>query len=453
MSPGDRVQIRMGEAAAIVEALLRHGHHQAAALVEARAEGMGSALDEFEDRAEATPRARPAAPPLSEVDSGRLTPERVALLRELWADGAQRVPDMMAALNELPGEPIPSPRRLRYLIAALDPPLPKRAHWTLRIPDAVTTPKNNPLMARKLAEAEQRRSPERDALIRELWPQMRVTGDEIAARCNALPGLPVTWTWLFHRANELGLPGRREAARQAGLPTTAKPAVKPAPKPRVPKVWSEERLAVLRRGWPAGEAAEALLAEVNALPGQPVPHAKAVTDRAYLLRLRRSDDFLAALRVVKTAQMQAGRKPRAPAPLAPPAPPAELSPPVAENAIAPRAEAPPQAPPPTAAAPAPPAAPPPAPEPPIERARTMLRRAMPIDRITAATGISAERLAALAAEEAAIVDGKLDSRREKVREHLRKGEAEWQVATWCRLSVAEVIRIKAEIREERRAAA
>lgn len=81
----------------------------------------------------------------------------------------------------------------------------------------------------------------------------------------------------------------------ASAPETADPAREPqAPAPdaatagpRRGAVWTEARDALMREGWPQGEAAEALLARLNALPGAPVLSATAVRKQAFKLGLAR----------------------------------------------------------------------------------------------------------------------------------------------------------------------
>jgi len=349
--PAERVRARLAEAEAIAAALRAEGQAAAAALVTARAAGLGVALAEMAEMAAvaarapapaAPPRPAPAPRPDAAPSATPLPPvlgeDREALVRRLWADGTARIPDMLAAVNALPGPPLGSPRRLRALIATLDPPLPPREHWTRRMPEALVAPERNPLMQSVIAAAEARRTPERDALIRELWPQMAITGDAIVERLNALPGAPVTWPWLFHRAEDLGLPGRRAAARAAGLPVSA-PSLQ-RERAETPTrlarevLWNPPREDALRQGWEAGDPPEAILAAVNALPGPTIPGIKTLTDRASYRKLRRPAAYMAALRERKTATMRAARHGRQELPPAaeaalpepPPAPVAEPPP-------------------------------------------------------------------------------------------------------------------------------
>lgn len=129
---------------------------------------------------------------------------------------------------------------------------------------------------------------------------------DLLAAVNALPGCPIaSIESLRVKAKRLGLrratePAAPDAAQpepEADEPPPAPPAVEsPAPpkhaQPRSANghrgtVWTAERQAVMRRRWPAGDDAAAILAEVNALPGEPCLSLGALQAQAKILDLRR----------------------------------------------------------------------------------------------------------------------------------------------------------------------
>jgi hypothetical protein len=176
---------------------------------------------------------------------------RRELLARLWAAGALGL-EMERALNALPGEPVKRPQIYAYAVRVLK--LPSRrfhlsAVWSderdeilirayaAGIPSTriremcnalpgglVKTNKAIKERARLLgvrrgAEffATQLRangvaarvwSPERDALLRELWPNKAVSRQEMTDRINALPGGPVSFNGILKRAQAIKCPPR-----------------------------------------------------------------------------------------------------------------------------------------------------------------------------------------------------------------------------------------------------
>lgn len=64
----------------------------------------------------------------------------------------------------------------------------------------------------------------------------------------------------------------------------------------LPGAWlTEDRRAVLTRDWPAGLRMEAIMAQLEVLPGPSLPVTKAVANRANLIGLRRPDGFRSRL--------------------------------------------------------------------------------------------------------------------------------------------------------------
>lgn len=141
------------------------------------------------------------------------TPAREAKLRELWAR-VPRVPDKecLAELNALPG-PTFKPTSLSVWATELGLP-------------------------RRVPPSKAMRSPERDALLRDLWavkPPLR--GRVLAERLNALPGGKVTTNGIFVIADALDLPRRRQ------------PRVRAPKTPRRIAQRTPERALLLRRLW------------------------------------------------------------------------------------------------------------------------------------------------------------------------------------------------------------
>jgi len=196
----------------------------------------------------------------------KLTEERAALLRQLWPDPALTVREILQRINALLGEPFRSETTLYAAAARLDlgkRPAKEPAAATPAPPpvepaaEAPTEAEAAPATARKDSAAEShatqtaqpdapeasaraayndKATPERAALMRELWLDPAVHVRDILARINALPGAPYAHpASLYSLAVRLGLPTRRPiAAHPAPVPAPA-PA-EPAPPPADPAI-------------------------------------------------------------------------------------------------------------------------------------------------------------------------------------------------------------------------
>jgi hypothetical protein len=75
-----------------------------------------------------------------------------------------------------------------------------------------------------------KRTPAREALFRQLWPDRSVTTHTILERINALPGDPYSLNGMWSLARKLGMPARHAVPEPAPAP----PAPAPAPAARLP---------------------------------------------------------------------------------------------------------------------------------------------------------------------------------------------------------------------------
>lgn len=114
---------------------------------------------------------------------------------------------------------------------------------------------------------------------------------------------------------------RRE--REEGEMPPAQPSEVPAPdvplaageSPALPlEVWTPERVALLRRDWPAGVPVDALETALNALPGQRVKRDRIAIKAAYLGVKRPKAAPVPAVPVAQSAPLAAAPVPPAPAP-------------------------------------------------------------------------------------------------------------------------------------------
>lgn len=227
------------------------------------------------------------------------TPERAAVLRELWPT-ATPTKEIFARCAALPG--------------AMVPGLPSIGKWAAAL--GLHRPPDRPNPFRDGPPSDSWRTPERRQLIQELWPA-GVPTREIASRLGALPGSPLSPKVNKHigiLAWNMGLarpPGTPNPFRKAVPPSAVEPsetdeiptqgdkpslsvdemrpepgatptaadapiaAVKSAPAPPVPPpvvsappTWTPDRTALVRRDYPLVRVRTAdLLAQVNALPG------------------------------------------------------------------------------------------------------------------------------------------------------------------------------------------
>jgi hypothetical protein len=160
------------------------------------------------------------------------TEERAALLRTLWPDLTFSDNKITARLNELPGIQINDRTTTRRY--ARDLGLPATRIEAAKAAGLPTTPLRNG--TRRAAETQNDqpifRTPERAALLRDLWPDLCVTENQALARINALPGRQAKCRNAIRAyAVSLGMPRlRTQAAAEAGLPTSPRPAATPKPK-------------------------------------------------------------------------------------------------------------------------------------------------------------------------------------------------------------------------------
>jgi hypothetical protein len=131
------------------------------------------------------------------------TPDRDALLRQLWPDTSLSRSDLRARLNALPGMPIQSNDAMGQRAIALG--LRRRS---TAAGEAPTAGQRRP--------GKSTRTPEREALLRALWPDRSVSMREIVRRYNALPGRPIAGDGSLNAiVKAMGLPGRSAEIRRA----------------------------------------------------------------------------------------------------------------------------------------------------------------------------------------------------------------------------------------------
>jgi hypothetical protein len=108
--------------------------------------------------------------------------------------------------------------------------------------------------------------------------------------------------------------------------TPSEPNLEPKPSP----IWTEERLALLRRLWPTTMHLDAIHAALNALPGEPISSPGGVKVKASKLELHRRGDAIppeyAGAAESRTARRSAPRRHRHPPPTTPPAAPIKPTP-------------------------------------------------------------------------------------------------------------------------------
>lgn len=185
---------------------------------------------------------RPTAPPTQRAATATATvwsAERIALLREIYPQPDLSRRDVLERINALPGPPCASLDALKkkamalgLLRAAATAPDTKDATAT---PEGAAAPAIPPPAAAPAAEpapapAGQRidLSPDRAALLREMWPQADVTISQIAVRLNELPGARISSGSIYWIASKLGLGSRKEAKSAAPAATPPAPP-QPAP--------------------------------------------------------------------------------------------------------------------------------------------------------------------------------------------------------------------------------
>jgi hypothetical protein len=238
-----------------------------------------------------------------------------------------------------------------------------------------------------------------------MWLANESPGAIIAA-LSATPGPSISQCQLYTRRTALNLPDRDLARHVAGNRMQAIRA-------EAPRVWTDARRAALAQAVADGLTDAQALPLLSALPGPAIKNVAAV--RAYRHKTR----------------------------LASPA----AAPPPAEPEAAPEPAAAPTPPPPRATRSAPP---PPAPETPEDTARAWLRKGIPPERVAAHLPITAQQLAEIITAEAAIADAAREARQDRARAMLAKGTDISIIALQCRLQQAEVIRLRAELREAAR---
>lgn len=188
-------------------------------------------------------------------------------------------------------------------------------------------------------------TPERDALIRELWPTV-TSSREIRQRIEALPGEPVpSLNRLSARAAALGLRRPPEIRQGAERPIVwtgeridllCRLNAENAPMDamiealnRLPgravtnrkmvydkvldlglarnraRTWPPERVAYLREHWAKGTEPRVMLAALNAMPGRKLTRLQALYDKTRVLGLSRPEGFRKAL-AAKQAEAKPG---------------------------------------------------------------------------------------------------------------------------------------------------
>lgn len=104
-------------------------------------------------------------------------------------------------------------------------------------------------------------TPERDALLRQLWPDLSIATREVFARLNALPGAPFADLAAVHtRARDLRLFHRMRPQTRARFEQPAKP---PVPHPAVAMSLREEAMALFAQGKTVREVAAELDAPIR----------------------------------------------------------------------------------------------------------------------------------------------------------------------------------------------
>jgi hypothetical protein len=228
----DMLRLYRDEARRCASVLEEAGLIEAARLCAARADAFALAVKEIEtdweeaevedgeeeeveneDAEDGAPEAEERPPRRRGRKSGEPTAlwsaERIAALRALWPRADLTNEQILDALNALPGPPLQGSALKKKANSLPDPP--RRPHWTQR-PGREAERAALGQVGRQRAAIRARlfHSPERDALIRQLWPRPDVTVAEIARRVTALPpGSAVSESLVWRRAVALGLPSAR----------------------------------------------------------------------------------------------------------------------------------------------------------------------------------------------------------------------------------------------------
>lgn len=412
-----------------------------------------------------TAQAAPAATPAKRAAEAAPEPDtgRHATLRRLWHAGAS-IPTIIEEMGE--------PRMNRAQVYAM------RGRLGLPRRTAVFSEEGRAKVAAAIRAQRTVWTEERDALLRQMWSENK-RGQDIFEAVRALPGRPMRQPGTIHkRARELQLPKRSynydaaiarvHAAHKAFLAEN--------------RVWTEERKAALRAHEPGDW--KAMLAVVAALPGAPITGWQAVKAQFYSQRRREST----ATAAPETRPETAAPKPRAaaPRPFTPslmktpertqllrdlwldptvtiadlfarinalPGPPVSMSTRLygwAETeglpTRRPAALAMPSPPPPR------PRQEPPAADipPPREQARQALRDGHSERIILTHISITEADLRALIAEEAALTDRRAEEKRQRVRLMIEAGASDETIRMRHGLQLRDIIRIRAEMREEQR---
>lgn len=124
-----------------------------------------------------------------------------------------------------------------------------------------------------------------------------------------------------------------EETTQAGLADAVADSLAeppPASEPKPSPIWTEERLALLRRLWPTTMHLDAIHAALNALPGEPISSPGGVKVKASKLELHRRGEAIpreyAGAAESRTARRSAPEATSAPTPTKPPAAPIKPTP-------------------------------------------------------------------------------------------------------------------------------
>ncbi len=164
-------------------------------------------------------------------------------------------------------------------------------------PPVATAPASPPAAPARFSRREAVWTPERVALLRELWPSP-APSDEIRSGLEGLPGaaIGITLRAITWKAYSLGL---KRPASSRGTP------------------WTAERDACLARVWPTGMPLAEVEAMLAALPGIPIGTNGAVRARAIALGIPRTKHAAPRKPVPLTPASPAPAAARSPAPAVP----------------------------------------------------------------------------------------------------------------------------------------
>jgi hypothetical protein len=229
--------------------------------------------------------ARPPIPGAPRIDSGLSTLPAAVKISHI-DHAAINLRELERAI-ERTRHPVPEPGATSSPVerVATSATAPDLGH-----PDAADTPADDaPSQVLKVW------SPERIALLGDLYKQGTMPLDDIAARLNDLPGPPVSSAKAVKlKAWKLGL--MRPALPAAPLldPAAGEGDAPPAPAQQPPRrhgapphVWTPERVDALRQMYAAGAKRWTILAHINALPGPPCASVDALKMHAKKLGLTR----------------------------------------------------------------------------------------------------------------------------------------------------------------------